>query len=51
MKYILIQENSVYGLQKEVERLLAKGYKLQGGVCVLRNVIGEEYFYQAVYKP
>lgn len=54
MEYKVIQENSILGLENELNKLLKEGWKPQGGICVVRNITGfgtNEYLYlQAIIK-
>jgi len=45
MKYIIIQAETAYGLQKEVNNCIADGANLAGGICVAQ---GSKPFYQAL---
>lgn len=50
MNYKVIQETTLEGLVKGVNRELKKGWKCQGGVAVLTNKFYDPPFYQAMVK-
>ncbi len=54
MEYKVIQENSILGLENELNKLLKEGWQPQGGIFRCRNKTGygtNEYFYlQAIIK-
>jgi len=50
MKYKILSKTSSNELEQEVNKYLAKGYKLQGSPNVVKTSYYDEWF-QAVLKP
>ncbi len=50
MKYTLVKSTTKQGLTKGVNKMLASGWKLQGGIAVISSIGGADYFYQAIIK-
>mgnify|MGYP001237276515 CR=1 FL=1 len=50
MKYTLVKSTTKEGLTKGVNKMLASGWKLQGGIAVNNTLAGSDYFYQAIIK-
>lgn len=55
MTYIILQETSFMALMEKVNRNLAKGYELQGGVSVMFkpesiNSYSSHHYYQAMTR-
>ena len=48
--YCVIKEDALSGLQKEVQRLLGKGWVPQGGIAIESMSYSNQY-YQAMIKP
>lgn len=49
MHYRAVEETSPYKLQNEVEKLLEQGWKLQGGIAIMKSGM-YDYYCQAMVK-
>jgi hypothetical protein len=50
LEYRIIEASSAATLEERITMLLSNGWKLQGGICVNRDLGNRTVYYQAVSK-
>ena len=49
-KYKIVEEQSKFSLEREVNKIIKEGWKPQGGLQIVRDSYNIEKFYQAMVK-
>ena len=49
-KYKIVEEQSKFSLEREVNKIIKEGWKPQGGLQIVRDNYEHERFFQAMVK-
>lgn len=50
MRYTIAKGGNVMTMIYNVNDLISRGWKLQGGICVYEDEPGSQFFYQALFR-